>query len=62
MTRAPGAPSAPAQGTRRDDDAGRRGEQTGKRDAEERNDPAVQPGAREGKADPEGEAPPTSGR
>ena len=39
-----------------------RGEQTGKRDAEERNDPAVQPGAREGKPDPEGEAPRTPGR
>ena len=34
----------------------------GKRDTEERNDPAVQPGAREGKPDPEGETPPTSGR
>lgn len=62
MTRAPGASSAPAQGTRRDDGAHHRGEQTGKRDAEERNDPAVQPGAREGKPDPEGEAPRTPGR
>lgn len=62
MTRAPGAQSAPAQGTRRDDDAHRRGEQTGKRDAEERNDPAVQPGAREGKPDPERGKPGTPGR
>jgi len=29
----------------------RRGEQTGKRSAEERNDPEVQPGAREGQPD-----------
>jgi len=29
----------------------RRGEQTGKREAEERNDPEVQPGARQGNPD-----------
>ena len=43
-TRRPGDP-APA----------RRGEQTGKRDSEQRNDPEAQPGAREGKPDRDGE-------
>ncbi len=33
------------------DEPARHGEQTGKRSAEERNDPAVQPGAREGQPD-----------
>jgi hypothetical protein len=40
-SRTPIAPPTPAT----------RGEQTGKRDSEERNDPAVQPGAREGQPD-----------
>ena len=37
---------------RHDQDPGRRGEQPGKRESEERNDPEVQPGARIGRKEP----------
>lgn len=39
----------------------RRGEQTGKRDSEQRNDPEAQPGAREGKPDRDREPASTRG-
>ncbi|WP_372012534.1 hypothetical protein [Pseudoxanthomonas sp. 10H] len=40
-------PSVPSDDTR----TAPRGEQTGKRSSDERNDPAVEPGAREGQPD-----------